>query len=309
LEARAHIRVQRQIDSRFSAGTLGEPASAERVRWLHQEFYRDAPASMLHIEREQGAFDLVPGAFRSEPRHDVMVGRHQPPSSDVVADLMEYFARRYRVEHLGASARVVAVAAAHHRLNYIHPFPDGNGRVSRLMSHAMGLSAGIGAHGLWSISRGLARGLNDAGEYKRMMDATDSPRRGDLDGRGNLSQQALIDFVMWFCRVALDQLHFMSTLFDLEGLASRLGRHVRERIGASDATAVLAVEILRRGEIARGESSRITGQPERTARDALRKLIDAQLIHSDTPKGPVSLRFTIANADELFPRLFVAQSA
>ena len=39
----------------------------------------------------------------------------------------------------------VAMAAAPLRLNYIHPFVGRNGRVSRLMSHAMAHHAGIGA--------------------------------------------------------------------------------------------------------------------------------------------------------------------
>ncbi len=59
------------------------------------------------------------------------------------------------------------------------------------MSHAMAWHAGIAAHGLWSISRGLARGVEHPGEYKRMMDAADEPPHGDLDGRGNLSLLAL----------------------------------------------------------------------------------------------------------------------
>ena len=86
----------------------------------------------------------------------------------------------------------MAIPAAHHRMNYIHPFPDGNGRVSRLMSHAMAHAAGIGAHGLWSVSRGLARGLKSRKEYPQHMDHADMPRQGDLDGRGNLSQRALV---------------------------------------------------------------------------------------------------------------------
>lgn len=97
---------------------------------------------------------------------------------------MDYFARRYRFEKLGKAGRTLAIPAAHHRFNYIHPFPDGNGRVSRLMSHAMAHEAGIAAHGLWSISRGLARGLESRKDYKRMMDHADMPRQGDLDGRG-----------------------------------------------------------------------------------------------------------------------------
>lgn len=73
----------------------------------------------------------------------------------------------------------------------------------------MALKGSIGAHGLWSISRGLARGLEDVGEYKRMMDHGDMPGQGDLDGRGNLSQSALVDFSIWFLKICLDQLRFM----------------------------------------------------------------------------------------------------
>src|SRR5947207_12978589 len=121
---------------------------------------------------------------------------------------------------------IIAIAAPHHRLNYIHPFPDGNGRVSRLMSHAMAHAADIGAHGLWSISRGLARGLDGGGEYKRMMDHADTPRQGDLDGRGNLSQRALSEFGLWFLKVALDQVKFISSLFELDTLSRRLRSYV-----------------------------------------------------------------------------------
>jgi fido (protein-threonine AMPylation protein) len=71
---------------------------------------------------------------------------------DGVDAFMRHFETRYRSESLGAASRILAIPAARHRLNYIHPFPDGKGRVSRLISHAMGHKAGVGAHGLWSIS-------------------------------------------------------------------------------------------------------------------------------------------------------------
>src|SRR6266852_2009645 len=167
----------------------------------------------------------------------------------------------YSFEKLGSAQRLLALATAHHRLNYIHPFPDGNGRVSRLMSHAMAWNADVAAHGLWSISRGLARGLENRNEYKQMMDLADTSRQGDLDGRGNLSERALIDFITWFLSVALDQVTFMSDLFDLDNLANRLrtfiARHERFRPEA----AALLEQTLVRGEIERGEASRITGLP------------------------------------------------
>ena len=217
---------------------------------------------------------------------------------------MAHFERRYRFEGTGPAARILAMAAAHHRLNYIHPFSDGNGRVSRLMSHAMALKAGIGAHGLWSVSRGLARGHESRREYKEWMDRADTPRQGDLDGRGNLSRGALVDFTLWFLKVCLDQVTFMGKLFDLDNLDARLARHVERSDRLKPEAARLLREALVRGRIDRGEASRITGLPERTARRVLGDVVDAGLLASATPKGPVSLRFPIDALEGLFPRLY-----
>jgi Fic family protein len=304
LEAAAHVRVQAEIDRMASEGRLPEPASVDFIQWLHREFYRDAPEEMLRIHGAGRDLIMAPGAWRSLPDHDVAVGRHAPPSSERVSDFMNYFAERYAFSRLGKSGRIIAMAAAHHRLNYIHPFPDGNGRVSRLMSHAMGHAADIGAHGLWSISRGLARGLESRGEYKSMMDRADTPRQGDLDGRGNLSQRALAEFVVWFLKVALGQVRFMKSLFELDTLAPRLRRHVERSDEFRPEAARLLEEALLRGEFERGEIARITGLPERTARRVLNDLTSAGLLASDTPKSAVTLRFPVATLDSLFPRLY-----
>ena len=306
LEAAAHIRVQSEIDRMDREDTLPEPASCDFIRLLHKEFYRDAPAAMLRIGEDMGAFTMTPGEWRSRTGHDVAVGRHVPPSSERIADLMRHFEERYRFKPLGKAARILAISASHHRLNYIHPFADGNGRVSRLMSHAMGLQAGIGAHGLWSVSRGLARGLKSRGEYKQMMDLADTPRQGDLDGRGNLSQRALAEFTLWFLKVCLDQIVFMAGLFEIDTLARRLRNLVERSETLKPEAARLLEEALIRGEIERGDTSRITGLPERTARRVLNDTIEAGLLASATPKGPVSLRFPSGSLEILFPRLYPA---
>lgn len=304
LEAAAHVRVQAEVDRMAAEGRLGEPASVDFIRWLHREFYRDAPPEMLRVHGAGRELIMVPGEWRSRAEDDVAVGRHVPPSSALIADFMSYFAERYAFARLGKSGRIIAMAAAHHRLNYIHPFPDGNGRVGRLMSHAMGHVAGIGAHGLWSISRGLARGLESRGDYKSMMDRADAPRQGDLDGRGNLSQRALADFIQWFLQVALDQVRFMKSLFELDTLAQRLRRYVERSDKLKPEAARLLEEALIRGEFQRGEIARITGLPERTARRILNDLTSVGLLGSDTPKGAVTLRFPVETLDALFPRLF-----
>jgi Fic family protein len=308
IEAAAHVRLQAEIDRLAADGKLDEPASSKFIQWLHSEFYKDAPKEFLLVKDSGREFLMKPGAWRSKPEHDNAVGRHIPPSSDRVADFMDYFETRYRFEGLGKAARIMAIAAAHHRFNYIHPFPDGNGRVSRLMSHAMAHSAEIGAHGLWSISRGLSRGLargpEGRDEYKTMMDAADMPRQGDLDGRGNLSLKALNEFVLWFLQVSLDQVTFMSSLFDIDTLAKRLRRYVERNDKLKPEAVRLLEEALIRGQFERGDVARITGLPERSARRILSSVIDAGLLASETEKGTVSLRFPDDALETLFPRLY-----
>jgi Fic family protein len=304
IEAAAHVTVQAEVDRLASKQELPNPASIDFIRWLHREFYRQAPKDMLRIRGHGRDFLMKPGEWRSRPEHDVAVGRHMPPASSCVADFMQYFQDRYSFDRMGKSARIVATAASHHRFNYIHPFPDGNGRVSRLMSHAMAHSAGISAHGLWSISRGLARGLKSRTEYKQMMDLADAPRQGDLDGRGNLSQRALMEFIMWFLRVCLDQVTFMASLFELGTLAKRLRTYVERSEILKPEAARLLEEALFRGQFERGEIARITGLPERTARRVFNDVVALGLLASETPKGPVSLRFPVETQEVLFPRLF-----
>jgi Fic family protein len=259
---------------------------------------------MLLIKTERAELRMEPGEWRTRPEEDVEVGRHVPPSSVRVADFMRYFEERFQVQKMGRATQTMAIASAHHRFNYIHPFLDGNGRVSRLMSHAMAWSANIGSRGLWSISRGLARGLESRADYKQMMDRADSPREGDLDGRGNLSQKALQEFVLWFLRVCLDQTTFMSDLFELDRLAERFKAYVLRSPDLKPEAAALLQEALIRGQFERGEVGRITGLPERTARRVLNDVLHAGLLASETPKGAVSLRFPADALEDLFPRLY-----
>lgn len=302
--AAAHVRVQKEIDRLATEDRLPEPASRGFIRWLHAEFYRDAPEATLMVKSDRTEFRMSPGEWRSSPEHDVAVGRHIPPSSLTMESFMAHFEWRYRFKGMGPATRVLAMAAAHHRLNYIHPFPDRNGRVSRLMSHAMALNAGIGAHGLWSVSRGLARGLKSRKEYKMRMDHADTPRQGDLDGRGNLSQRALVDFTLWFLNVCLDQVTFMAELFDLINLDHSLTRYVERSDSLRPEAARLLKEALIHGQIKRGDASRITGLPERTARRVLGSIVDEGLLASGTPKSPVFLRFPVDVLERLFPRLY-----
>ena len=124
------------------------------------------------------------------------VGAHIPISPGALPRFLERFETAY--SGLGKTDAILAAAGAHHRLLWIHPFLDGNGRVARLMSHAMLLET-LDTGGVWSIARGLARNV---AAYKSGLAACDLPRRNDLDGRGSLSEEALAEFTRFFLRPA-----------------------------------------------------------------------------------------------------------
>jgi Fic family protein len=156
---------------------------------------------------------VVPGAWR---RDDVRVGQLFAISPGAVPRFLQRFEDVYG--KLGRAETILAAAAAHHRLLWIHPFADGNGRVARLMSHPMMLEA-VDTGGLWSIARGLAR---NAATYKGHLMACDAPRHGDLDGRGTLSEKALAEFTRFFLQTCLDQVRFMEQLVQPDRLRDRV---------------------------------------------------------------------------------------
>lgn len=160
------------------------------------------------------------GQFRRTPEEDVAVGRHVPPSSDRVEDFMAYFERRFAARPAASPSAPIDVAIAHHRFCYVHPLPDLNGRLGRLMSAAMITEAKLDANGLWSISRALA-GRNRGATYLKTMEMADEPRRGDLDGRGNLSTRALKSLCIWFLQAMFSEIGDMSALLQPKAMEGR----------------------------------------------------------------------------------------
>jgi Fic family protein len=294
LEAVAHILVQREIDARSAHGDQSLPTSVDYITWVHRRLYERMPSEFCSTYSVDGIrHPIVPGALRSDGDPDVIVGRHQPPSSPRVAVFMEHFAKRYRAASVGLLNPVVSVAAAHHRLNYIHPFPDGNGRVSRLISHALATHAGVGGNGLWSLSRGLAVGRKDAGEYKLLMDYADHPRMGDRDGRGNLSLKALGTFCEWFLSTMVDQIEFSSRLFRIVDLEERYCEIVRSEIASPKAVEASSA-LIRGGELAASDHPGVV------------ELLKAGFARLRSDNSVPSILFPMRYRRELFPALFEA---
>ena len=302
LEAKAHIEVQRMID-RGEAPTVF-PAKAFLL-WVHREFCSQLPQALLQVENPETheIQKVIPGEWRTT---EVSVGRHVPPLAGNLEYFMNRFEEAYSPDNLSKVQQVVAIAASHHRLVWIHPFPDGNGRVARLYSHAFLLRTEL-ASNLWSISRGLARKVET---YKSTLMAADVARKGDLDGRGSLSHEELVNFCRFFLETCIDQVGFITGLLDMDRLLTRMEIHVREEIAGKrlpKGAFLLLREAFYTGEFRRGKVTEITGYQERQARGILSKLLEKGYLTSSTERGPVRLGFPPEAVERWLPGLYPAQ--
>ena len=301
MEARAHIAAQQWINS----GNLrGRATTADGLCEVHRRFCEWLPEDMLWVEHPdtQDRLRLEPGALRTR---DVKVGRHAAISPGAIPRFMARFEQVYGA--VGKTDTILAAAAAHHRLLWIHPFLDGNGRVARLMSHAMLLDT-LDTGGVWSVARGLARNVN---AYTSHLAACDLTRRNDLDGRGNLSEEALASFTRFFLATALDQVSFMEELVQPDRLRVRIALWAEEeiRLGALPAKAGNVLEtVLYRGELPRGEVGDLLGVTPRHARRIVAALLDRGVLASRGPRDPLYLAFSAALASRWMPGLFPERS-
>lgn len=297
LESVAHVAVQGWIDQ---GGLTGRAATAAAIREIHRRFCQKLPSELLvAADPNTGEkWPVVPGELR---RRDVQVGRHVAVSPGAVPRFLRRFEDVF--SRLGKAETVVSVAAAHHRLVWIHPFLDGNGRVTRLVSHALLLDA-LNTGALWSVSRGLARQVN---RYKELLGNCDLPRRNDLDGRGQLSEEALAEFSRFFLETCIDQVRFMEQLVEPRRLRERvLAWAVREMADGrlADRSDILLDALLYRGEIPRGEVAGLLGVGDRQGRRVVSGLLEREAIASTSPKAPLRIAFPAALAHEWMPGLF-----
>lgn len=296
----AHIEAEQALEQRY-AGLEGARAlySVDAVQVLHCELFGRLPLADLVTAEDE---PIVPGALR---QREVQVGQHVAPAWSSVPQFLARWASCYSSVRRGEAA-LVALACAHQRLGWVHPFVDGNGRVMRLHTNTL-LSALGYTGGLWSPLRGFARSSD---RYYVLLADADSPRRGDLDGRGNLSEQALVAWSDYVLDVCLDQVGFMADMLDFETLKARIAaclvfEATVEKSGVrQESLRGLHYLFLSGEEMARGDFKSMLGMSDRGATDALGALVRRGLLKSDSPQGKVRFGLPQHALRFLFPTLW-----
>jgi Fic family protein len=289
----AHIEAERELESLHP--NAQEAAGSAFLQSAHKALYSRLDKEDRLIGEDQ---EVVPGEIRTV---DVKVGRHIPPEAAALPRFLARMDKEY-ASPMGWDGRLIAAACAHHRAAWIHPFTDGNGRAVRLQTHCVLWEL---SDGLWSISRGLARARDQY--YARLANAG-QPRRGDLDGRGNLTTAGLVEWVDFFVQVCLDQVQFMTRMLELDGLKRRIEALVTYRATEDKdirREAVLPLHhVFAAGPVARGEFIQMTGLGERTGRKLLSRLLHSGLLVSDSHVAPVRIGLPLDALSLLFPELY-----
>jgi Fic family protein len=283
--AMTHIGAQEAFERALAvhSGTPWEALFTPRViSRVHQRLFDGATEEQLRLN--DGNL-LVPGQLRDAAGKDVLVGDHAAPSCAVVTPMLT------RMQHVygrlpDARSRLLATMAYHHRLAWVHPFVDGNGRTVRLVTHLQLHKLGLSSP-LWSLSRGLARKQDSY--YARLANA-DKPRRGDLDGRGQLTQAGLFEFVGFMLETCLDQMSYTQQALNVSNMRERLQTIFTweprfQKAGLKLETARALHILLTQGTVSRADFKVFTGLSDRIATDQLRSLVQLKLVESPTPKA------------------------
>ena len=296
----AHIDAEIELEAHYrgpeSAALLYTP---QAVPDIHRRLFSRLPPQD-RVTAEGSAIE--PGQLR---QREVSVGQHVAPAAASLNACLDRWAAFYGRVRRGDAA-LVALAAAHQRLGWIHPFVDGNGRVMRLHTHTLLGALGY-TGGLWSPLRGFAR---SADRYYTLLAAADAPRRGDLDGRGNLSESALVEWIDYVLDLCLDQVSFMRSMLDLGAIEHRIAaclsfeqRTLKSGVRL-EALRPLHYLFLTGMEMERGEFKRMTGLGERTAVSLLSALLRRGLLRSDSPQGKLRFGLPLHALRFYFPALW-----
>lgn len=285
--ALAHMATEEALEARWPVWGPQEIWSAQMVRDIHQDLFARLPEADRLLPEAQAV--LEPGELRSET---VSVGLHVAPAADQLPAFLARWGSFYAGVRRG-EMQVLAMAAAHHRLAWIHPFRDGNGRVARLHSHLVLGHLGL-TNGLWSPLRGFARSHE---RYYALLAAADQPRAGDLDGRGNLSEQGLLQWMGYVLALCQDQVRFMASLLNLSAMKGRIAaclsyeQSVRGQGVRTEALRALHYLFATQGELERADFKAMLGLGERLATAQIAALLRRGLLATDSAYG--KLRFGV----------------
>lgn len=277
----------------------GHICNPQFLQWIHEYFYMQLPEAhrFTHHGHDFTNIPVKPGRWR-ELEVSVRSGEQLGPDGDDVPRLMKVFTEQYNPNNFHGDERLLIIASAHHRLAWLHPFRDGNGRVIRLFTGACLASIGVNVHGLWSLSRGLSRDNNG---YMLHLEASDT-----------FEDEDHADFIEFFLEKCLDQIDFMEKLLAVERMDLRIEKRVEQlsmfgEKGIRPEAAIVLREAFRSGIVPRGKLPDMLRVSDRQARRIVSPLLKRGMLVSESQKKPLRFGFPEDAMPDYFPNLFAPE--
>jgi Fic family protein len=305
----AHVNAERALMQKLATEPPKNVCSFDFVSLIHRTIYEQLPEQHRFTHSSGGftKFSVMPGKMR-QGAVSLDGGRttHGPDANGLPA-IYEAFSGTFDPSAFHGDERLIAAAASHHRMAWMHPFRDGNGRVSRLFSGLYLASIGINRGNLWSLSRGFSR---DKQWYMTNLQSADSPD----ESRRGFDQAFFADYCMYFLEVCLDQIRFLDKILALNRIDARIDGYLRDRDKSRGAVSPLdprAGRLLKalflQGSVPRGKAQSIMGmdnQSDRHARRIVSQLVKEGLVVSKSHRAPLMIGFPAKVLRYYFPDLF-----
>jgi len=127
--------------------------------------------------------------------------------------------------------------------------------------------------------------------------AADEHRRGSLDGRGNLTQAGLVDWIGYTLDICINQVAFMARQLDVQGMRGRIHAALAHEVAVArsgvrlEALNALHYLFATQAELGRADFKTMTGLGERVATATISALLARGFVTTDSPYG--ALRFGV----------------
>ena len=288
----AHIDLQKWIDN----GNLkGCATTVNNIKAIHRKFFEYLPEEALTIKYDNSnkVEIMIPGEFRNSFAH---VGEFIAIKPDSIPEFMRRFDQVY--SNLDKMNSLISIAVAHHRFLLIHPFPDGNGRVARLLTQKM-LQDSLKIEPIWSLSRGLSLKKR---EYFSLLNQCNSIRRGGSDGTGNLSEEAMHKITNFFFDVCLSQIHFVKENIEPKLLFKRIKQWCNEENLPKMSFCVLKT-LANEGRLKKSKIKEKIKFSKGQYKKTIAALQDEGVVISEHKNGPFELKITYSIAQNWIPKL------
>ena len=156
------------VKERFAPGT--PPIGMEDLTTMHRMVTKGSDEN-----------HNIPGAFRSQSVRvgsEELGGVHIGAPHESLGELTEEFVSFVNSQKLQSEHPVIQALLTHFFLVTLHPFGDGNGRVSRLLESGILFQHGYNVHGFYGLSNFFYR---NGDEYKTLLQQTRrTPTRFDI---------------------------------------------------------------------------------------------------------------------------------